>query len=383
MFVSILACAIPDPVSASSALPVVSEVEQLIPAGNLPPEVVDQPSNNNLDVVVHDGETFLAFRTAPTHFASSETELYVLRESASGWAFETAVRMETDLREPRFLSWNGELLLYFAVLGANPADFEPQGSMLTVRSADGAWSAPASMFDDTFIPWRARVVNGVPYLVGYTGGADIYDGGTPKIEVKWLTSTDGRTWAPVAGDGTVEVGGGSETDWVFLDDGGVLAVTRNEAGDETGWGSKICRSSGRDPAAWACVNDPRKYDSPLMFREGGRNWLIGRRNVTDDGHYDLGRRDLSFAQQTLFYEAEYWNQPKRCSLWEVDSDTLIVTWVLDLPSQGDTCFPSALDEGEGRWRVTNYSSPIDGDDPVWHEGQLGPTHVYRQLITFP
>lgn len=383
MLFSFLACAEPEPVASAASLPAVSEVEQVVPDESLPAQVVDQPSNNNLDVVSHDNEKYLAFRTAPTHFASAETMLYVLRETEGGWAFETSVAMETDLREPRFLSWNGELLLYFAVLGSDPAAFEPQGTMLTVRSADGVWSAPEWIFDDTFIPWRARVVNGVPYLIGYTGGADIYDGGKPNIEVKWLASVDGRTWDPVSGNGTVEVGGGSETDWVFLQDGGVLAVTRNEAGDDSGWGSKICRSPASDPAAWECVSDPRKYDSPLMFQEGGRNWLIARRNVTKDGNYDLGRRDLSFDQQTLFYEAEYWNQPKRCSLWEVDDDPLGVTWVLDLPSQGDTCFPSALNEGDGHWRVTNYSSPIDGFDPVWHEGQLGPTNLYRQLITFP
>lgn len=374
-----LACAAP-PEQVCVATSEVSEVEQVVPGDGVPAEVIDQPSNNNLDVVEHEGEVYFAFRTGPTHFASDAVMLYVLRETDAGWAFETSVAMGTDLREPRFLSWNGELLLYFAVLGSDSADFEPQGSMLATRGRDGGWSEPDWIFDDTFIPWRARVVDGVPYLVGYTGGGDIYDGGIPDIAVKFLTSEDGRTWVPVAGDGTVQTGGGSETDWVFLDDGGILAVTRNEAGDETGWGSNVCRAPAGDLGSWECANDPKKYDSPLMFRDLDRNWLVARRNLTDDGAYDLGRRDLSHAQQTLLYEAEYWNQPKRCSLWAVDADTLTVTWVLDLPSRGDTCFPSALQEGEGLWRVYNYSSPVDGEDLVWHEGQLAPTHIYRQLV---
>ncbi len=384
--ISFLACA--EEALAPGEGITVSEAEQVVPGAGLPSEVVPQDSNNNLDVAMLEGALYLAFRTAPSHFASPDTVMYVVRSVDGGdtWTHELTLAMGTDLREPRLLAFDGKLFLYFAVLGADSSDFEPQGSMVAVREG-GQWSEPAWLFETDFIPWRVRAVNGVPYMIGYTNGGDIYDfesDALPAIEVRWLTSGDGLQWtAVVPGQEVVQTGGGSETDWVFLPDGAVLAVTRNEAGDESGWGSNICRAEADALGDWRCVNDPRKYDSPLMFRQGEQNYLVARRNVTDDGYYDLGYRDDGHVEQTLAYSAAYWGEPKRCSLWEVDEVSLEVSFILDLPSRGDTCFPSALDEGGGQWVVYNYSSPVDGPDLSWLEGQLGVTYIYRQTLDFP
>ena len=73
-----------------------------------------------LDIVLHDCRLFFAFRTAPSHFASPDTVLYVISTddpAQKSWTFERRFYLGTDLREPRFLSWNGRLFLYFAVLG--------------------------------------------------------------------------------------------------------------------------------------------------------------------------------------------------------------------------------------------------------------------------
>ena len=394
---------------------VVTDVVQVVPATDgaaLPLGVAVQPSANNLDVVAHGGALFFAFRTAPTHFASTETVLYLLRSDDSGstWILEASFAMQTDLREPRFAVVGESLFFYFAVLGENAADFEPQGTMVSERDAAGAWSAAEWLFDDGFIPWRIHPVDGGAQLVGYTGGAEIYDfgGGSdsdaeadsggeaandsaapvdddpwPDIQVQWLSSSDGRTWnAVVPGQSVVEEGGGSETDWAELADGGLVAVTRNEAGDELGFGSKICTAQAESRGAWSCVADPKKYDSPWVFSEGGAVYLVGRRNLTTTGNYDLGRTDLDFDEQALTYAAEYWGEAKRCSLWRVDPESSSVSFVLDLPSRGDTCFASGYRESAGRWVVYNYSSPIDGADVSWLEGQLGETRIYRQTLVF-
>ncbi|MCB9761337.1 MAG: hypothetical protein H6739_15955 [Alphaproteobacteria bacterium] len=382
MILLLLACNAEDPTPPQPAL---GPWTQVVPGDGLPSEITPQQANNNLDVTWHDGEVFLAFRTAPDHFASDQVRLYAARSAdEQTWTFEGEWFMATDLREPRLLSWDGRLFLYFAVLGTDRLDFEPQGTMVTIREPDGTWTEPAWLFQNGFIPWRVRVVDGVPMMIGYTGGDDIYDvDELPAIEVQWLRSGDGLSWEPVVpGQPTVETGGGSETDFAILEDGAVVAVTRNEAGDELGWGSKVCRAEADALGDWRCEPDPRKYDSPLVFTASGRVWLIGRRNVTEDGHYDLGRRDMDHQDQTLHYEIAYWQEPKRCALWEVDPDALSVEFVMDLPSRGDTCFPSALPLGEDRFAIYNYTSDPEGPDISWLDGQNGPTVILRQELGF-
>ncbi len=376
------------------AAPRLGDTVEILPGSGVA-GVVHQAAHNNLDVIVHDNRIFLAFRTAPSHFASTETMLYVLSradgDDAAPWELEHSVGMETDLREPRFLAFDSRLFLYFAVLGQDAGDFEPQGMMVSERGAAG-WTEPEPNYDQGFIPWRARVVDsgpheGEPWMIGYIGGENIYDADAEPVVIHLITTTDGRSWAPVAADAEVDVGGGSETDWVVLDDGDLLAVQRNEAGEEGHWGSKICRVPATDLGDWSCVNDPLKYDSPLMFRAGGRSWLVGRRNVTETGAYDLGMDELSTLDQANTYALSYWNAPKRCALWEVDAEALSVAWVLDLPSRGDTCFPSMVRAPNGAWHIYNYSSPLDdpamdSDDPSWIEGQTGETRIYRSEIWF-
>jgi len=356
---------------------------QVVPSQGLPAEVVPDVSNNNLDVTWHDDRLFLAFRTGPSHFASTETEMHVVSSlDEQDWRHEGSFAMGTDVREPQLVSWQGELHLYMAVLGDNPLDFEPQGMVHHRYLGEGSWTE-ASWFDDpTFIPWRIKAVDGRLQMMGYSGGDAVYDpvDGEP-IQIRWLASDDATTWEPtIAGQEVVLEGGGSETDYVFLADGDLLAVVRNEAGDEHGFGSKICRAPAADLGAWDCIGDPRKYDSPLLFTMRDRVWLVARRNVTETGHYDLGLEDLDHSQQYLAYQADYWVNPKRCALWWVDPASRTVHHWMDLPSRGDTCFPEAVDYGDGEVLLYNYSSDPEGPDVSWVEGQTAPTFIHRMIL---
>ena len=128
-------------------------------------------------------------------------------------------------------------------------------------------------------------------------------------------------------------------------------------------------------------NDPRKFDSPLMFWHDGEAYLIARRNVSYTGNYDLLRRTLDRTAQTVMYQLDYRNRPKRCSLWRYDQATDRIVFVLDLPSRGDTCFPSMIQSGTpGDLVVYNYSSDVDGPDVPWGTGQEGPTYIYRHVL---
>ena len=57
--------------------------------------------------------------------------------------------------------------------------------------------------------------------------------------------------------------------------------------------------------------------------------------------------------------------------------------MLDRPSRGGTCFPAVVAHDTSSYEVFNYSSPVDGEDVNWVEGQWGPTNLYRSLLVFP
>src|SRR6185295_12576797 len=92
----------------------VTDTRRIVPGTGLPMETQPGNSNNNLDVVRHgDGRVYLAWRTAPDHFASDRTLMYVVSSTdEEGWRFEAKFSVGTDLREPRLLSLGDTLFLY-------------------------------------------------------------------------------------------------------------------------------------------------------------------------------------------------------------------------------------------------------------------------------
>lgn len=381
----------------ADAAPTLGAPVKVAPSAAMPAEVVSQVAHNNLDVAWHDdgegGRLFFAFRTGPNHFAAPEVVMYVVSTAdLTTWRFEGSFALGTDVREPQLVSLGGRLLFYFVELGADAFDFEPHGVKVSEWLGPGRFGAVRDIFEPGFLVWRIKTMarpgetlGEWAYAFGYAGGENIYDNDGEPIRVAWLRSRDGLAWEPVvAGQEHVLVGGASETDAVFLDDGTVVAVARNEAGDESGFGSKICRGEAASPATWTCVGDPRKYDSPMVFRRGADVWLLGRRNVTETGNYDLGQDTLPLSEQYLAYQMDYWIQPKRCALWKIDPVALSATWVLDLPSAGDTCFPEAVDLGGDRQLVFNYSSPLGQDpEPNWLTGQMNETQIDWMVLALP
>ncbi len=379
------ACGDPPGNGPGVAVPVLDAPVFVVPGPGLPPEIAPQASNNNLAVTWHQGRRFFAWRTGPSHFASAEVVMNVVSSEDDGntWRFEGAFALGTDVREPQLLSFEGRLWLYFAELGTSSIEFEPHGMKRTEYLGPGQWTPLDDVYDDTFIPWRLRDVDGVPQLLGYVGGENVYDADGEPVRIHWLRADDGMNWVPFQGnDPIVHEGGGSETDLVFLDDGSIVAVIRNEAGEDGLFGSFVCTAPADDLMAWTCDPDPLKYDSPLMFRASGRVWLVGRRNVTASGAYDLQLDGLEPQQEYLTYQLAYWQEPKRCALWEVDPATRTVAWALDLPSSGDTCFPDYLDLPDGSFELWNYTSPLDTPDLSWLEGQTGETAIYRIRLSF-
>ena len=345
----------------------VAESRQVVPSAGLPDEVTPQQSNNNVDVIRHEGRVYMAWRTAPDHFAGPNTVMYVVSSADEvTWRYEAEFALGTDVREPRFLAVDGTLFLY---MGVRYATLPPGGS----------WSALSELYGDDTLVWRpATMRDGRHFMTAYNGGVHIYTFDGEPLQIHFRTSTDGIHWTPVGTDSVVYEGGGSETAYTLADNGDLFAVIRVEAADALGLGSRVCHAPSDDLGNWTCETDFKKYDSPHMFAYDGEIYLVGRRNVTETGYF--GGEGLSNA---TIANLRYVAAPKRCSLWRIVQDELRVAYITDLPSNGDTCFPSVIEGDEpGEFIVYDYSSDPDGPELSWRPGQLGPTQLYRHVLRF-
>lgn len=361
----------------------VVSTRRIVPSTELPAGVNVQAANNNLDVVRHsDGRVYLVFRSAPSHFASVDTVVYVVSSAdEQHWRLEARYALGRDLREPRLLSWRDHLWLYVARLGEHSFAFSPQGISFAELRPEGGFTPLSPIYEPGFIAWRARVVGDRPLIIGYRGGENLYSVGGAPMSVELLTTSNGRDLTPAFEHAEVLRGGGSETDFAFLPSGGLFAVVRNEEGDRDGFGSKVCHAPATDPAHWLCVPDRRKFDSPLTFTRDGEEYAIARRNLTADGAYDITSEGSFFRYARN--EIDYIARAKRCALWRFDRAAGKLVFVLDLPSRGDTCFPASVATSDPHeLAVYDYSSDISGPELPWAAGQRRATFIYRHVIRF-
>ncbi|HOZ45394.1 MAG TPA: hypothetical protein PLO37_03135 [Candidatus Hydrogenedentes bacterium] len=351
-------------------------VEPIVPGPGLPSGLEILPANNNLDITRFDEDYFLAFRTAPTHFASSRARLIVVRsKDREVWTEEAQFQLEeSDLREPRFLVFQGKLFLYFFRAGNNPFDFEPQGIHVTERIGPGDWTEPKPIFRPGFVNWRVKARNGLAYMSTYYG-AGIYTTADRTGEVRLLTSTDGYEWTPIAQRAQETGAGAEETAFEFDEAGNLAAVIRLEV-----QGAKVCTACAGALADWQCEYTPMKYDSPLMFRHGSDFYVIARRNVA--GPFYRGLTRLPERWQRAWYLARYSLTRKRTALYKVDLEHRRLVPLLDLPSKGDTAFAGIVKLDDRSYYVANYSSALDGPDWPWIVGQLRPTIIYGMILNF-
>lgn len=371
--------------TARTYAPVLSEPSWIIPSRALPVEAHAQPSNNNVDLVLFGGRLYLAWRTAPTHFASKDTRLHLVSSADLGqtWRYETSVALGSDMREPSFVALNGTLRFQFFQAGTDMFAFEPKAQFRMTLGKDGTWGPLEEWGEAAEVSWNYKVRGGVAWRTSYRGSHYAF-GKVPDIAARFTRSTDGLTWSPVKGDGAVYRGGVSEIAFEFDEDGTLWAVTRNEDGDATGFGSHVCTAPKDDLGTWTCSahSSPERYDSPKMLRHGKDLYLVARRDV--GGPFDQLRTDLSFGDQQTFYNAAYWGRPKRTALYQLDKATKQVVWLQDLPSCGDTSFPAIARLDAHRFLIANYTSPLDDLDISWVKGQTQDkgTKIYLTTLEF-
>jgi hypothetical protein len=352
----------------------VTEPRFVVPSEGLPIDINPMVSNANVDIIFHGDRLFMAWRTAPYHFADESTRMLVVSSTDEGqtWDYELDLALGTDVREPRFVSFGEELQLLFFQGGTNPLTFEPQAVWQTFRQGLGDWTPETILVDGPEVPWDLKTRNGKAYLTSYEG--EHYTNPTdPTIQVYFKESLDGRTWTPVDGAEFVYEGGVSEVAFEFDAQGGLWAVTRNEDGDETGFGSHVCYAAPGALADWNCSkeSDPNRYDSPEMFRHGDDIYLVARRDI--GGTFGPDGSIVTYSMR-----------PKGTALYRIDQTEHRVEKLMDLPGCGDNAFPSVRRLGPHSFLMANYTSPLDEPDLSWIDGQTHPegTQIYFLKINF-
>ena len=251
----------------------------LVPSENIPKEIVIQRGNNNLDLTRFGDRFYFAFRTAPTHFASKKTKLYVLSTAdRKSWRLEFEVHLGTDMREPRFAALDDRLFFYFFEAGKNPLGFQPAHVHVCARTPDGSWTEPRRVEGlDGFVPWRIRRRDHTLYMSAYYG-RDLYKTGHHG-DLRLYSSQDGFQWTPISDTPQTGETGGEEGEFIFDAEGNIWGTVRLE-----GAGGMLFFAHRDSLHHWRLKPVRDKYDSALLFRDGEDIFLVARRNL--DGTAD-------------------------------------------------------------------------------------------------
>lgn len=349
----------------------VSDWVKLIPSHQIPQDLVVQAGNNNLDAAIFKGRYYFAFRTAPTHFASTKTKMYILSSpDGENWLLEKEIFFGSDIREPRFLVMDTAIYFYCFQGGTKPLKFEPQHVWGAHLGQSGLFSELQDLHWDGFVPWRMRRRGDEMYMSVYDG-RNLYNR-HHKGEVRLLTSRDGYHWSPISDQPQTGDKGGEEAEFIFDHAGNLWGTIRLE-----GAGAQVIYAHRDSLEKWHCFPTRDKYDSALLFRHGRQIFLISRRNL--DGPSERGK--VLPAGLRRSYNLARYSVTKKCTaLWLLEPHSKSLVHLTDFPSTGDTAFPAIVDLGGGQYWLFNYSSDILGPPIPWIRGQLGKTYIYKAVM---
>jgi hypothetical protein len=322
--------------------------------------------NENTDLTVFQGTTYLVHRTAESQILGPNSSLRVLRSDDHGATWTLLAVLPAiggrDLRDPHFYEIEGKLaikaLTRLPVISTRDSDVDTI-AVATV-SADGGqtWSPFATIGPPTWSYWRIRDdARGVHYTAAYEDG---------DKSVKLFSSVDGITWSPGAVIYDQAHDTPLETELVFMPSGKLLALVRMDGTDE-----EILGSTGRlrtrvcwaDPPfrSWDCSRELSgvRLDGPLGFLHRDRLFVIARKHFLEPGN----------RKRTALYEL----------VGDPDGGDLSIFELGELPSAGDTAYAGIAPIGGDRYLITWYSSRVDRDRS-WLLGILGATDIWQATL---
>ncbi len=315
-------------------------------------------NHNGFGDLVRFGDRYYGcFRSSATGHIGFDGRVKII-SSPDGreWRDEFTFGVENrDLRDPHFVVLGNRLFLYVGSWLVTPEtprlrsssdeilsqDFElnTQLGYCVYTDGDGSWYGPRSI-EGTYghFVWRAAAYDGRAYLVARRKRDFVqtvgYEEARPVMEGVLLASDDGFAFHTVS---IIQECNGNETAIAFEEDGTLLAVARTSRS-----GAADLYRAAPPYIQWEKTPLPYFLGGPMLVR-WGTDWLVGGRRPYGEG------------------------APKTALYW-LDDDTLVHAG--DLPSGGDTGYPSFVPSSDTAGLLAYYSS---------HQGsgnKLPPASIY-------
>jgi len=324
----------------------------------------DGQHNSNTDMIMWNGETYIAYVSSPYHFSSEASTLHIKHSSDLGhtWVENSTFNPENnDIRDPKFAVIGDRLFLY--ALDNNAFNPEPYQTVYSYTEDGKDWT-PLELVPgvDGWLFWRPKTQDGITFY----NSAYWYHHNKAVL----LKSTDGINWEIIS---TINEGErNDETEIIFLPDGRLLATARLEY-DES-WlegvlgdvrGSTLITVSEPPYIEWTELTQSKvtRLDGPYLFLYNDRVYGIGRFQP------DLGKSGPLTPQGSALSR-------KRTSIFEVRENGL--AYLTDLPSNGDTSYVGLVIDGDYAY-ASYYTSPLN-HDYGWILGMFSPTSVRMAKI---
>jgi hypothetical protein len=345
--------------------------KRLIPSDKIPERINVQKGNNNIDATKYKDRYYVAFRTAPSHFASKKTRLYIISsKDLENWEYEAEFFMESDMREPRFLVYHDTLFFYYFQAGTKLTKFEPKKCWVSHTSGDKKWAQVKDLNMDGYVPWRYRVRNDTIYLSAYYG-VNLYRN-NHQPDLKLFRSTDGFNYEPISEGSQIPTKGGEEGEFEFDKDGNLWATVRLE-----GSGAYIAYADKDSLHHWQHWFTKQKYDSALMLNHKETFYVFARRhlkgNATEVETPTKRQRRRNLIRYSL--------SKKKTAMYRLNKEKKQLEHIMDFPSTGDNAFPAIAQISENQYFLLNYSNDFTKKDRNWIGGQIRPTNIYWTILT--
>lgn len=320
-------------------------------------ELINDGKHNAFpDAVKWQDMYYLVYRSAPNHNDHDSQLIVAASPDTTTWTTIATLTHDEDVRDPKLFVVGDKLTLYALKNVASIAN--PYTTIAAVSSDGRTWSEWKNVDPENWVYWRPKTPDD-----GKTWYATASEMGFHNTAL--FGSADGLHWGKIST--ILDSEENNEVAISFISDGRLMSVAR-----AAGPRPDIFRGSegastmiGVSDAYLQDWSFQRSYvtrlDGAALFSVEDRLFGVGR--------YEPQREGLLTSAGSAFNR-------KRTALFLVTPSELI--YLSELPSAGDTSYPSVLQVDEHIY-IFYYTSPPDRDYP-WILGLYLPTSIYLAKI---